>query len=165
MPETPRPATPGLAERARAAAAQRRTAHAAEPHIRREQRWFALAEQCAAALARVLDTPRDQITIAPDWGRGYSGWTWPRLTLAEPDGSVFEFVAAYNHPGRLLALAPCPHCGQLVPHTAVGHLADLGELLDYCAGRAAEPEQRQQYLHEMHGDFVHDGDCPLARLL
>ncbi|WP_194894142.1 hypothetical protein [Catenulispora pinisilvae] len=166
MPETPRPATSGLAARARAAATQRRAdaANTADLATWRDPRWVALAEQCADALARVLNTPRDQITVAPDRLRAYGGWTWPLLVVIEPDGSVFEFVAAYNDPGRLLALAPCPHCGQQVPYTAIGHLADLGELLDDRAGQVTQPEQRQQYLPLMHGDPGHDGDCPLARL-
>lgn len=151
---------PELGERARQAAATRRT-DTAEPPTWRDRNWATRAEASAHRLANILGIARGQIAISSAPIRAYGGWVWPRLTVTERGGTDYGFIAANNDPYRLLCLGPCPECGATVPLTHLGHLADLGELLDYHAGLrgAARPE----YAQELVGDPAHRSTCPFHR--
>jgi hypothetical protein len=159
MPETPGTRAETLSERARRLAAERR-ADAAQATAWRDPNWTRSAEDCAEALARILGLGREAIEIIPDALRTDNGWRWPRLTVTEPDGTAHTFLAAFGDPRRLLALGPCPECPNRVPFTAIRHLADLGDLLEYCAGIRAERAEPPRYLPEMFGDPGHRNDCP-----
>jgi hypothetical protein len=162
MPEAPRDSADGLSARVRQFAAERR-AEATEPTAWRDAAWTHSAERSADVLARILEIDRARIQITPDPLRAENGWRWPRLTVTEPDGATHIFLAAFGDPRRLLALGPCPECPNRVPFTAIRHLADLGDLLEYCAGIRAEGTEPVGYLPEMFGDPGHREDCPFRR--
>lgn len=139
-----------LTARALAAADQRRD-DTAEPATWRNLHWAERAEASAAALAQVLGVAREQVAITADHTRAYGAWPWPKLTVT---GSAYEFTAAFNDPGQLMILAPCPDCRQQVPQVRLRHLADFGDVIS--GFRPDEP------VHEFRADPGHRADCPHA---
>lgn len=118
-------ATASLAERARAAAANRTGTNDPAWH---NARWVTRAQRVAARLALILAIPADQITVQASALRRYGGWPWPELTVTDADAS-FRFVAVYCDADQITALEPCPFCEAEVPTFPIRSLADLGDLI------------------------------------
>jgi hypothetical protein len=148
MTATPAPAT--LAERARAAAAQR--ANADDPAWS-DIRWLIRATQAARRLAEILALPADQVALEPSRTRRPGGYPWAELTITDT-GTRFRFVAAYSDPDEIIALGPCPVCEAEVPTFPISTLADLGDLLD--------GEHHHGPVLIMHQDPGHTPACPHA---
>ena len=116
---------PSLAERARAAAANRT---AATDPAWGNTRWVTRAQQAAARLAMILALPADRVEVQASPVRRYGGWPWPELTVTDSE-QRFRFVAVYCDPDQITALEPCPFCEAEVPTFPIRSLADLGDLI------------------------------------
>lgn len=150
---TDTPAATSLAERARAAAANRT---AATDPAWGNTRWVARAEQVVARLALILAIRADQITVQPSTVRRYGGWPWPELTVTDGERR-FRFVAVYCDPDRITALEPCPFCEAEVPTFPIRSLADLGGLI---AGEITDNDVELSCAFDQ--DPGHKPDCPHA---
>jgi hypothetical protein len=153
--DTPNPTAPpapvSLAERARAAAANRTGRH--DPAWG-NTRWVTRAQQCAARLTLILAVPADQIHLEASTLRRYGDWPWPELTV--PDGEQrFRFIAAYCDPDQITALEQCPFCENEVPTFPVRSLADLGDLI---TGRTTDNDIDLSCAFDQ--DPGHQPDCP-----
>jgi hypothetical protein len=161
MPETgPTPALPHTISQRAANAATRQRNDTGDPPTWRDARWAERAEACATTLAALLQIPRCQVTVRPDYTRAYGQWPWAHLTATDPDGTAHEFLGASNDPERLLAISTCPACLGPVPTARIRTLADLGDLL----AEAAMAEESWEPAPEFRGDPGHRPDCGHAHL-
>jgi len=145
----------GITQRAREAARLRRS-DTRPPATWSDPNWVERAHLAVGELADLLAVPRDRIELAVDYTRDYGDWPWPRMTVADPDGTVHHFTAAYNLAAQICALAPCPTCGQQVPLIWIRTLADYGDLLD----GTALTEDEFDPVAEFRGDPGHAEACP-----
>ncbi len=153
------PMSGSITARARHAARQRRD-DTRIPATWRDQRWSEQAHAAARTLADLLAVPRQRVHLAPDHTRAYGAWVWPRMTVTDTTGHLHLFVASYNDPERLIALAACPACGGEVPLTWIRTLADYGDLLE---GAALDPDAFDP-VPEFRADPGHTAHCPHAPL-